>query len=75
MFAGERFDFVLEANNNVSNYWMRLFGLADCSVRNMHQEATLRYSGAPEEEPSQNTTYMDTDRRGLVCEVSRFIVM
>ena len=33
----------------------------------MRQEAILRYVGAPDEDPPQNTTYEDGDRKGLVC--------
>ena len=45
---------------------MRVYGLADCSVRRMRQEAILRYIGAPDEDPSQNVTYQDGNRDGLV---------
>lgn len=38
--GGERFDFVLEANRNVSNYWMHVQGMADC--RNQSQRAIVR---------------------------------
>lgn len=30
IYGGERFDVVLNANQNVGNYWIRAQGLADC---------------------------------------------
>ena len=67
LFAGERYDFVLNANESIlSNHWMRVYGLADCSVRKMRQESILRYIGAADEDPSQNVTYQDGNRDGLV---------
>lgn len=29
-YAGERYDFILEANNEIDNYWIRYRGLMDC---------------------------------------------
>lgn len=53
-YAGERFDFILNANQEVGNYWIRIKGLMDCDERftSAHQTAILRYSEAPEEEPA-----------------------
>lgn len=52
-YAGERFDFILDANQEVGNYWIRIKGLMDCDERftSAHQTAILRYSEAPEVEP------------------------
>ena len=30
IYGGERFDIVLNANQNIGNYWIRVKGLADC---------------------------------------------
>jgi FtsP/CotA-like multicopper oxidase with cupredoxin domain len=30
IYGGERFDIVLNANQNIGNYWIRAKGLADC---------------------------------------------
>lgn len=53
-YAGERFDFVVETNRKVDNYWMRFRGLIDCGPEfdKIHQLAVLRYEGAPNEDPS-----------------------
>uniref|UniRef100_A0A182JMG1 Multicopper oxidase n=1 Tax=Anopheles atroparvus TaxID=41427 RepID=A0A182JMG1_ANOAO len=50
-YAGERFDFVLKANQPVGNYLMRFRGLMDCDERftSAYQFAVLRYRGAPED--------------------------
>ncbi|XP_065091239.1 uncharacterized protein LOC135712206 [Ochlerotatus camptorhynchus] len=51
-YAGERFDFILRANQPVGNYLMRFRGLMDCDERftSAYQVAVLRYRGAPEVE-------------------------
>ncbi|XP_002067090.2 L-ascorbate oxidase [Drosophila willistoni] len=58
-YSGERFDFVLNANQEVGNYWIRLKGLMDCSelFTSAFQVAILRYEGAPDEEPSEELSY------------------
>lgn len=58
-YAGERFDFIIEMDQPVDNYWMRFRGLMDCDERflSAYQIAILRYEGAPEEEPSVEVSY------------------
>lgn len=58
-YSGERFDFVLNANQEVGNYWLRLKGLMDCSERftSAFQVAILSYEGAAETEPSAELGY------------------
>nr|ANS71634.1 MCOI-like protein [Bactrocera dorsalis] len=53
-YAGERFDFVLNANQSVGNYWIRFKGLMDCSDQftSAFQVGILRYEGAGETEPN-----------------------
>lgn len=47
MFHGaERFDFVLHANQNVANYWIRIKGYSFCAKNQLHQEAVLHYQDA-----------------------------
>lgn len=52
-YAGERFDFVVHANQTVGNYWIRLKGLMDCDARftSAFQVAILHYQGADDIEP------------------------
>ena len=72
-YAGERFDFVLNANKSVGNYWIRFRGLMDCDERftSAHQVAILHYDGASEfDEPLGEVSYKAAYRQGLV---SKFI--
>lgn len=66
LYAGERFDFILYANQKIDNYWVRYRGLMDCDERftSAHQVAILRYKGALLEEPAEQPTY-DYIRDGL----------
>lgn len=69
-YAGERFDFIIEMNQPVDNYWMRFRGLMDCDERflSAYQIAILKYEGALEEEPTVEVTYnrVRNDSYGLV---------
>ncbi|KAK3791910.1 hypothetical protein RRG08_026812 [Elysia crispata] len=49
IFAGERFDFILTANQSIGNYLLRVQGELDCGPRfnNAHQTAILHYESAP----------------------------
>lgn len=65
-YAGERFDFVLNADQPIGNYWIRVRGLMDCDERfeKAHQVAILRYRRAPEENPIGIPSY-NYQRNGL----------
>lgn len=58
-YAGERFDVIVNMNQNVSNYWMRFRGLLDCGPQftKAYQVAILRYEGAPDEDPEAEVSY------------------
>lgn len=58
-YAGERFDFIVETNQNISNYWIRFRGLLDCgpAFTKAYQVAILRYEGAPDEDPEEDVAY------------------
>ncbi|XP_047510342.1 laccase-like [Pieris napi] len=66
-YAGERFDFVLETNNEIDNYWIRFRGLMDCDERftKAKQVAVLHYEGAMEVEPSGDPTWEELHNEGL----------
>ncbi|XP_063981169.1 uncharacterized protein LOC135164602 isoform X2 [Diachasmimorpha longicaudata] len=55
-YAGERFDFIVEMNRQIDNYWIRFRGLMDCDERflNVKQKAILRYKGAVKRLPEEN---------------------
>lgn len=66
-YAGERFDFVVKADQPIGNYWFRIRGLMDCDERftSAHQVAILRYIGAAEEMPSNEHPIYGYERKGL----------
>lgn len=57
MNSGERYDFVINADREVGNYWIRVMADVSCSTSKVHQEAILRYDGAPDEEPTEPLGY------------------
>lgn len=67
-YAGERFDFILEANQEIDNYWIRFRGLMDCDERftKARQVAVLHYDGAMEKEPEGDPTWEESHQEGLV---------
>ncbi|KAG7213871.1 hypothetical protein KM043_003079 [Ampulex compressa] len=60
-YAGERFDFIVEMDQEVGNYWIQFRGLMDCDERffGAYQVAILRYEGAPMENPAGEVSYGD----------------
>ncbi|CRL02097.1 CLUMA_CG015286, isoform A [Clunio marinus] len=65
-YAGERWDFIVNANQEVGNYFIRARGGMDCDERftSAFQMAVLHYQGAPEEDPKEKPSY-DMKREGL----------
>lgn len=66
-YAGERWDFIINANQNVGNYFIRARGLMDCDERftSSFQLAVLHYQGAPDEDPTYAEPSYDLNRTGL----------
>ncbi|XP_067009264.2 uncharacterized protein [Anabrus simplex] len=52
LLAGERYDFVLEASQEIGTYWLHLQGLGPCAIERIHQVGILKYIGSPDEEPT-----------------------
>lgn len=75
-YAGERFDFIIEANQEIENYWIRFRGLMDCDERftKAKQVAVLHYEGAMEVEPNGDPTWEENHRDGLVSASSLLTV-
>ncbi|KAL8565346.1 hypothetical protein ACOMHN_029041 [Nucella lapillus] len=48
---GTRYDFVLSADQEVANYWMRVIGLGDCNRARANGMAIVRYGGSTSEDP------------------------
>ena len=57
MFTGERYDFVITADQPVGAYWIQLRGLGECGIKRAHQLAILRYARGPYQPASQAPTY------------------
>ena len=43
---GERYDFILNANQSINNYLIRTKGYADCNVNHVFEVGILRYADA-----------------------------
>ena len=67
-YAGERWDFIINANQEVGNYFIRARGLMDCDERftSSFQMAVLHYHGAPEEAPRGDKPSYKLSREGLI---------
>lgn len=65
-YAGERFDFIVNMDQKIDNYWIRFRGLMDCDERflSAHQVAILRYEGAEDVDPKGEVSY-HRNRTGL----------
>ncbi|KAL1465394.1 hypothetical protein WDU94_004972 [Cyamophila willieti] len=67
-YAGERWDFVLNATHPIDNYWIKMRGLMDCDERftSAFQVAVLKYEGATDEDPPGEIDYDATRTSGTV---------
>ncbi|XP_014238681.2 laccase-like [Trichogramma pretiosum] len=68
IWPGERVDFILNANQDVNNYWIRYRGYGRCqdtanANNGIFQVATLQYKGAPLREPTGAIGYNLPPRR------------
>lgn len=69
LHSGERFDFIINANQRNDLYWMRFKGLLYCDkgLTGIHQVAVLQYSEAPwDAYPEGNPTYLESHKEGIV---------
>ncbi|XP_036340718.1 laccase-10 [Rhagoletis pomonella] len=66
MASGERFDFVLQANQQERSYWIRVRGYENCAKENLYQGAILTYKSATSrslpQEPIAKTSVCDDDK-------------
>lgn len=54
---GERYDFVITADQPVGAYWIQARGLGECGVNRVQQLAVLRYARGPYQPATQAPTY------------------
>lgn len=57
VFLGERYDFVINADQPVGAYWVQVRGLGECGIRRVQQLAILRYARGPYQPTSTSPTY------------------
>ncbi|KAJ7718799.1 Cu-oxidase-domain-containing protein [Mycena metata] len=68
--AGQRYSFVVTANQAVGNYWINAFingGTRNANLNSTHSRSILRYEGALDEEPQ---TPMTVGPTGACCSMS-----
>ncbi|XP_050514560.1 uncharacterized protein LOC114336593 [Diabrotica virgifera virgifera] len=65
-FSGERYDFVINADQAPGAYWIQLRGLGECGIRRVQQLAILRYARGPYQPSSSPPTYDFGIRQGVV---------
>lgn len=50
LYAGERYDIVIEASQPIESYWIQVRGLGTCAIAS--QAAVLQYEGSPTSKPT-----------------------
>lgn len=66
LMTGERYDFVINADQPVGAYWVQLRGLGECGIRRVQQLAILRYARGPYQPTSPAPTYDIGVPQGIV---------
>ncbi|XP_060863791.1 uncharacterized protein LOC132940296 [Metopolophium dirhodum] len=56
-FSGERYDFIINAEQPVGAYWIQVRGLGECGNKRVQQLAILRYARGPYQPKSKAPTY------------------
>lgn len=56
-FPGERYDFVISADQPVGAYWVQLRGLGECGIKRAQNLAILRYARGPYQPSTAAPTY------------------
>uniref|UniRef100_A0A8D8VVX2 Laccase-5 n=1 Tax=Cacopsylla melanoneura TaxID=428564 RepID=A0A8D8VVX2_9HEMI len=56
-FSGERYDFVINADQEVGAYWIQVRGLGECGIKRVQQLGILRYARGPYQPASRAPTY------------------
>ncbi|KAJ3627121.1 hypothetical protein MTP99_014525 [Tenebrio molitor] len=66
-YAGERFDFIVQADQPKDVYWMHFRGLMDCDERftKAYQVAVLQYKDAEQTYPLREPSYDNSKKDGM----------
>lgn len=67
--TGERYDFIITADQPVGAYWIQLRGLGECGIRRAQQLAILRYARGPYQPASAPPTYDVGIPQGVVSTI------
>lgn len=73
LMSAERYDVVVNANQEIETYWIKVKGYADCIASKKFQTAILRYDEASYDIPDYEVTYETSgpDTEGLVSLLYR----
>lgn len=72
-FTGERYDFVINADQAVGAYWIQFRGLGECGIRRVQQLAILRYYKGPYTPFTQAPTYDFGIPQGVVSTIIKIL--
>lgn len=70
LITGERYDFVINADQPVGAYWIQLRGLGECGIKRTQQLAILRYARGPYQPATPAPTYDVGIPQGVVSTSS-----
>lgn len=71
-YLGERYDFVINADQPVGAYWIQARGLGECGIRRVQQLGILRYARGPYQPTTNAPTYDVGLPQGVVSIISIF---
>lgn len=71
--TGERYDFVINADQPVGAYWIQARGLGECGIRRVQQLGILRYARGPYQ-PTTNSPSYDVGLPQGVVSISIYII-
>lgn len=66
--TGERYDFIINAEQPVGAYWIQVRGLGECGNKRVQQLAILRYARGPYQPKSKAPTYDVGLPQGVVSD-------
>lgn len=72
VYLGERYDFVINADQPVGAYWIQARGLGECGIRRVQQLAILRYARGPYQPTAAAPTYDVGLPQGVVSTTFSF---
>ena len=69
-----RWDIVVNATENIGNYWIYFRGLTDCSQQKTQSVAILRYDGAPVSAPTTTPNTYDERPTNLTVSIGNCVI-